>query len=127
MGMFNAFFVIFLIMFLLTSFVAGAVFVFAILYIVKEKQKNDSSPRLTVDAKVIDKRTVSHRHHNHNTHFSHRHYYHYVAFELLDGQRTEMSVSKVEFDSLCVADEGQLTFQGSRFISFECKKEEVAH
>lgn len=126
MELFGLSFALFFIMFLLTSFFTGAVFVFIIVYIVKQKSKDDNAPRLTVEAKVVDKRTVSHRHHNHNNHFSHRHYYHYVNFELQDGQRTELRVSRIEFDALAVADEGMLTIQGTRFISF-VKNSEVAH
>ncbi len=126
MGLFNISFIIFLIMFLLSSLSFGAVFVFIIVYAVKQKSKNDSAPRVTLDAKVVDKRTVSHRHHNHHNSLSHRHYYHYVTFELKDGQRTELQVALGEFDSLAVADEGKLTLQGTRFISFE-KISEVVH
>ena len=126
MELFNITFILFIIMFLLSSLAFSAGFVFIIIYAVKQKSKNDNAPRLTVEAKVVDKRTVSHRHHNHHNHISHRHYYHYVSFELSDGQRTELRVSSIEFDSLAVADEGELTLQGTRFISFE-KKSEVAH
>ena len=125
MELFNISFIIFLIMALLSSLFFGAVFVFVLVYIVKQNAKNDNAPRLTVGAKVVDKRTVSHRHH-HNDHLSHRHYYHYVAFELQDGQRTELRVSLGEFDSLAVADTGLLTLQGTRFITFE-KTGEVTH
>ena len=65
MGLFGFSFILFFIMFLLTSLFAGAIFVFAIVSIVKQKAKDDNSPRLTAPAKVVDKRTVSHRHHNH--------------------------------------------------------------
>lgn len=126
MGLFNITFILFIIMFLFSSLAFSAGFVFIIIYAVKQKSKNDNAPRLTVEAKVVDKRTVSHRHHNHHNHISHRHYYHYVSFELSDGQRTELCVDRIDFDSLCVADEGELTLQGTRFISFE-KKSEVAH
>ena len=126
MGLFNISFIIFLIMFLLSSLSFGAVFVFIIVFAVKQKSKNDSAPRVTLEARVVDKRTVSHRHHNHHNNLSHRHYYHYVTFELQDGQRTELCVSLGEFDALAVADEGMLTMQGTRFISFE-KKSGVAH
>ena len=126
MELFGLSFALFFIMFLLTSFFTGAVFVFIIIYIVKQKSKDDNAPRLMVEARVVDKRTVSHRHHNHNSHISHRHYYHYVSFELSDGQRTELRVSSIEFDSLAVADEGMLTLQGTRFVSF-VKNSEVAH
>ena len=126
MGLFNITFILFIIMFLFSSLAFSAGFVFIIIFAVKQKSKNDNAPRVTIEAKVVDKRTVSHRHHNHNNHFSHRHYYHYVSFELSDGQRTELCVDRIDFDSLCVADEGMLTLQGTRFISF-VKKGEVAH
>lgn len=125
MGLFNISFIIFLITFLLISLLSGAFFVFIIIYIVKQKSKDDAAPRLTVDARVIDKRTVSHRHHHHG-HMSHRHYYHYVTFEFPDGQRTELRVTGSEFDSLAVADVGKLTLQGTRFIALE-KNSGVAH
>ena len=124
MELFNISFIIFLIMFLFSSLSFGAVFVFIIVYAVKQNSKNNSAPRVTLEARVVDKRTVSHRHHNHHSSFSHRHYYHYVTFELQDGQRTELRVSLDEFESLAVADEGTLTLQGTRFISFVKKIEE---
>ena len=126
MDLFNISFIIFILLFLFSSLSFGAVFVFIIIYMVKQKEKNDNAPRVTIEARVVDKRTVSHRHHNHHNHISHRHYYHYVAFEFADGQRTELRVSQSEFVSLSVADEGMLTLQGTRFISFE-KKSGVAH
>ena len=123
MELFGISFIIFLLMSLFSSLAFGAVFVFIIVYAVKQKSKNDSAPRVTLEARVVDKRTVSHRHH-HNDHMSHRHYYHYVTFELQDGQRTELRVSLCEFESLAVADEGALTLQGTRFISFVKNSEE---
>ena len=129
MDLFNISFIIFILLFLFSSLSFGAVFVFIIIYMVKQKEKNDNAPRVTLEARVVDKRTVSHSHHHshhHHHHMSHRHYYHYVAFELTDGQRTELSVNQSEFVSLAVADEGMLTMQGTRFISFE-KKSGVAH
>lgn len=127
MELFNISFVLFFVMGLLSFMAFGVAFVFILIYIVKQNAKNDNAPRLTVEAKVVDKRTVSHRHHSSGSHFSHRHYYHYITFELQDGQRTELRVTNIDFDSLCVADVGMLTLQGTRFISFERKCEEVAH
>ncbi len=127
MGMFNFSFIIFIIMFLLSFLSFGAFFVFILIYAAKQKAKNDSAPRLTIDAKVVDKRTVAHRSHNHSGGFSHRYYSYHMTFELQDGQRTELRVEKSDFDLFCVADEGLLTIQGSRFISFERNSGEVAH
>ncbi len=125
MELFNISFILFFVIGLLSFFSFGAVFAFILIYIVKQKSKNDNAPRLTVGAKVVDKRSVSHRRQL-NDHVSPRMYYHYVTFELQDGQRAEMRVSKSDFDSLSVSDEGMLTLQGTRFISFE-QKREVAH
>ena len=129
MGLFNFGFIIFLLMFLLSALSFGAIFVFIIVYAVKQKEKNDNAPRVTLEARVVDKRTISHHHHHNHSHhhgMSHRHYYHYVTFELTDGQRTELCVNQSEFVSLAVADEGMLTMQGTRFFSF-AKKSGVAH
>lgn len=133
MELFGISFIIFFIMFLMTSLLSGAVFVFAIIYIVKQRSKDDASPRVTVEAKIVDKRSVSHRHHHHHHHnrhtghITHRHYYHYVTFELADGQRTELRVAGDEYGLLAVGDSGALTLQGTRFIGFERKREGVAH
>lgn len=127
MGLFNISFIVFIIMFLMTSLLSGAVFVFVIVYFVKQRSKDDKAPRVTVEAKVVDKRSASHRHHHHSGHMSHRHYYYYVTFELSDGQRTELHVAGTEYGLLVVGDCGALTLQGTRFISFERKREGVAH
>lgn len=116
-------FIIPFIMFFITSLLGGAGFVFILIYVVKQRSKNDNAPRLTLEAKVVDKRTVSHRHHASGAHLHHRHYYHYVTFELQDGQRTELLVSRIDFDTLAVSDAGKLTLQGTQFIGFERKRE----
>lgn len=76
--------------------------------------KNEKSPRLTVPAKVVAKRT--HIHHNGNQTRSRTTYY--VTFQFESSDRSELSVSGQEYGLLVEDDNGSLTFQGTRFIGF---------
>ncbi|MBQ3605380.1 MAG: DUF2500 domain-containing protein, partial [Muribaculaceae bacterium] len=84
---------------------------------------NNNSPRLSVDAKIVDKRShTSHHHHNHNGHMhtsSSTSYY--VTFEVQSGDRMELKVPRSEFGLLVEGDEGVLSFQGTRYLGFERK------
>ena len=87
-----------------------------------EWHKNNNSPRLTVPAKVVSKRTsVSHGHHhgaNGHMHTTSSTWY-YVTFEVESGDRMEFGVSGSEYGMLAEGDSGKLTFQGTRYLSFE--------
>ena len=87
-----------------------------------EWPKNNNSPRLTVSAKVVSKRTsVSHGHHhgaNGHMHTTSSTWY-YVTFEVESGDRMELGVSGSEYGMLAEGDSGKLTFQGTRYLSFE--------
>lgn len=87
-----------------------------------EWHKNNNSPRLTVPAKVVAKRTsVSHGHHhgaNGHMHTTSSTWY-YVTFEVESGDRMELGVSGSEYGMLAEGDSGKLTFQGTRYLSFE--------
>ena len=87
-----------------------------------EWHKNNKSPRLTVPAKVVSKRTsVSRRHHhgaNGHMHTTSSTWY-YVTFEFESGDRMELGVSGSEYGMLAEGDSGKLTFQGTRYLSFE--------
>ena len=81
--------------------------------------KNNNSPRLTVQAFVATKRTnVSH--HNHDGHH-HTSTSYYVTFEVESGDRMEFQVDGETFGMLVEDDMGDLTFQGTRFLGFERK------
>jgi hypothetical protein len=84
-------------------------------------QRNNNSPRLTVPATVVNKRTqVGHRHHRHD---SHTHSYNYtsyfVTFQVESGDRMELEVPGGESGLLIEGDTGLLTFQGTRYLGFE--------
>ena len=89
---------------------------------VGEWNKNNHSPRLTVDATVVAKRGHVSHHHNHGTssmHHSTTSTSYYVTFQMESGDRMELHVSGSEFGMLAEGDVGKLTFQGTRYIGFE--------
>lgn len=89
--------------------------------------RNNQSPRLTVEAELVSRRTeVSTFHHGgHNgtdmCHTSSSTTY-YVTFQVDSGDRMEFSVSGQEYGLLAEGDRGKLTFQGTRYLGFEREK-----
>ena len=83
--------------------------------------KNNASPRLSVDARVVTKRNAVHNHH-HNNHTSHSHSY-YVTFEVESGDRMELKMTGREYGMLAEGDFGVLSFQGTRYLDFIRKNE----
>lgn len=96
-------------------FVFGT-FIFVFAKIIGEWVRNNNSPRLSVDAVIVDKRSATHHHHS-NGHHHHTHSYH-VTFEVQSGDRMALRVPRGEFDLLVVGDEGTLSFQGTRYLGF---------
>ncbi len=91
----------------------------------KQWNKNERSPRLTVPATVVAKRTnVSHHHHHggagHIGHSSTSTRY-YATFQFASGDRVELHVSGYEYGMLVEGDQGELTFQGTRYLGFQRK------
>ena len=89
---------------------------------IKEWNKNNHSPRLTVPATVVAKRTHVSRH-RHNGAGDHHHYHtsttYYVTFEVESGDRMELHLSGSEYGLLVEGDKGKLSFQGTRYLGFE--------
>ena len=86
----------------------------------KQWHKNNNSPRLTVEAKVLAKRHDVSRHHSAGEH--HHHHYHnsyFVTFEVASGDRMELQLQGHEYGLLIEGDRGKLTFQGTRYLGFE--------
>lgn len=86
----------------------------------KQWHRNNNSPRLTVEAKVLTKRHDVSRHHSGGEH--HHHHYHntyFVTFEVASGDRMELQLQGHEYGLLIEGDEGRLTFQGTRYLGFE--------
>ena len=82
--------------------------------------QNNHSPRLTVPAVVAAKRTATtHSHHNTGgaAHVTSSTTY-YATFQVESGDRMELSIPDRDYGYLVEGDRGSLTFQGTRFLSF---------
>lgn len=119
MGLFfGGFGIMFSVVFILVIGIFVSVFVKGIM----QWNKNNHSPRLTVDAAVVSKRTnVTHHHHNAgngamnvSTSTSY-----YVTFQVESGDRMELHVNGSEYGMLVEGDFGKLSFQGTRYLGFE--------
>lgn len=124
MDNFFVFFNMFKIMFFLAFFLIIGGILFSIFRGAKQWNKNNHSPRLTVPAMVVTKRTqVGHHHHGdasgvHNSHSSSYTDY-YATFQVESGDRMELHIDGSEFGMLVEGDHGRLTFQGTRYLGFE--------
>ena len=118
---------IFPLMFLLVFVIVIGTFVFGVISGIKTWNKNNNSPRLTVIATIVSKRMdVSQHQHHHAGDATGAHGYHttsttsyFVTFEVESGDRMELHVSGTEYGMLVEGDTGRLTFQGTRYPSFE--------
>ena len=113
---FNMFGILFTIVFVI---VIGTFIVVAVKGI-SQWNKNNHSPRLTVPATVVAKRTnVSHHHSATNNHHHHTSTTYYVTFQVESGDRMELLMTGNEYGMLIEGDFGKLTFQGTRYLGFE--------
>ena len=110
-------FTIFQIMFTLVFVLVIGMFIVITVKGISQWNKNNHSPRLTVPATVLAKRTNVSRHH-HQNHATHSTTY-YVTFQVESGDRMELQMAGHEYGLLVEGDQGKLTFQGTRFLSFE--------
>lgn len=104
--------ILFTIVFLLVL----GVFVAVLIQSVTQWNRNNLSPRLTVSAVVAAKRLEVH-HAGADGGMASTCYY--ITFEVKSGDRMELSVSGREYGLLAEGDTGSLTFQGTRYLSFE--------
>ena len=82
---------------------------------VGEWNKNNQSPKLTVPANVVAKRSDVHR----GIETMHTFTSYYVTFQVESGDRMEFEVSDMEYGMLAEGDSGELTFQGTRYLNFQ--------
>ena len=80
-----------------------------------EWNKNNHSPKLTVPATVVAKRSDVHR----GIETMHTFTSYYVTFQVESGDRMEFEVSDMEYGMLAEGDWGMLTFQGTRYLNFQ--------
>ena len=104
------------------SLVFVLVIIFIIMALVKggrQWSRNNHSPRLTVSAVVISKRTKMDMHrHIENIHSTVYTSY-FVTFQFDSGDRMEFLINEQDFGYLIEGDRGMLTFQGTRYLGFE--------
>lgn len=103
--------------------VIGMFLVFAVKGIA-QWSKNNHSPRLTVPAVIVAKRTNVTRHHHGGAGGHHHHHTstsYYVTFQFGGGDRMELLVSGSEYGMLMEGDQGDLSFRGTRYLGFERK------
>ena len=118
MGGFDLLFSIFPFLFITVFVIVIGMFIATAVRGVGTWSKNNASPRLTVSAQVVTKRTqVSHHHHQES--MSHTSTSYYATFQVESGDRMEFSVSGAEYGMLAEGDQGSLTFQGTRYLGFE--------
>ena len=116
--------VIFQIMFGLVFVLTIGTFIVIAVKGISQWNKNNHSPRLTVPATIVAKRTNVSRHRHNGVNGHHHHTTsttYYVTFQVESGDRMELHVAGHEFGMLIEGDRGMLTFQGTRYLGFERK------
>lgn len=110
------------IMFFLVFALVLTVFVIGLARGLSQWNKNNQSPRLTVEATVVSKRAdVSHHHHAGGPdHMGHTHSStsYYVTFQVASGDRMELHMTGQQYGMLIEGDRGDLSFQGTRYLGF---------
>lgn len=96
--------------------VFGFIF-FSIISGLKQWNKNNNSPKLSVPAQVVTKRSKT----SGGAGDSSASTSYYVTFQFDSGDRLELKLSGREYGMLAEDDLGVLTFQGTRYHSFERK------
>ena len=115
-------------MFEVMAAICGSLFLFSLALILVRNfgqwNRNNRSPRLTMDAVVTEKRqdTVEYRHFwRRGIRFTISDTFYYVTFQLESGDRLELHVPHSQFGYLVEGDRGEMTFQGTRFLGYERK------
>lgn len=107
--------------------VVFCIFLFVLVRAISQHRKNNASPRLTVEARVVSRRadtTVNQTPvagdvtgaHGFTTSSTTTHY---ATFEVESGDRMEFTVPQSEYGYLAEGDFGRLTFQGTRYLGFQ--------
>lgn len=102
------------------------IFIFVIVGGIVQWNKNNNSPRLTVDATVVSKRKkVDQTQHANSGDITGAHGFHtssntryYITFQVDSGDRMELHVGNEEYGMLAEGEKGKLSFQGQRYLDF---------
>ncbi len=108
------------ILFFLIFFIVIVGFIYIFISGIMQWNKNNHSPILTVDARIVAKRAhVSYNHVGTDTMHTTTSTSYYVTFQVESGSRMELHVNGREYGMLAEGDFGKLTFQGTRYLGFE--------
>ena len=126
-GWFNA---VFSIVFPLIFFGLMCLFIFTLISNLRTWNKNNHSPRLSIPAAVVAKRTdISHSDTANAGDLSGAHGYrtstytsYYVTFQVESGDRMEFEVDGSDYGLLVQGDIGKLSFQGTRYLGLSGTK-----
>lgn len=89
--------------------------IFVIVKSISTWNTNNNSPKLTVPAEVVTKRTKT----SGGSGDSSASTWYYATFQVESGDRMELAVNGSQYGMLADGDIGMLTFQGTRFGAFE--------
>ena len=109
---------LFSILFPIMFVVVFGMIIFTIIRNIRTWNKNNHSPRLTVPAAIVAKRTEVSHHHTDNS-MAHTFTTYYVTFQVESGDRMELEVNGSDYGMLVEGDKGKLSFQGTRYLGFE--------
>ena len=115
---FDMFSILFTLMFILVF----GMFVLTAVRGISQWNKNNHSPKLTVPATIVAKRTNVSQHRSGGANGHHHHHTsttYYVTFQVESGDRMEFCVTGHEYGVLVEGDKGKLSFQGTRYLGFE--------
>ncbi|MEH7072716.1 DUF2500 domain-containing protein [Neobacillus drentensis] len=108
--LFDIMFTIFPIFFI----VVAGIILFTFIKGIKTWSNNNKQPRLNVNAFVVSKRTEV----SGGGNDSHSRTWYYVTFQFESGDRMEFGVNGQEYGLLAEGDNGELSFQGTRYHGF---------
>ncbi|MEQ6357382.1 DUF2500 domain-containing protein [Lysinibacillus sp. M3] len=101
-------------------FIVFGIIAFSIIKSTLQWSKNNNEPSLTVPAKVVTKRSNTRG----GSGNSSAHTSYYVTFEVQSGDRLELKMNGRDYGQLVDGDFGLLSFQGTRYHTFERQKKE---
>jgi len=102
-------------LFTIVFIIVIGVFVVIAVRSISQWSKNNNSPRIPVQARAVTKRA----HTSGGTGDTSASTSYYITFQFLSGDRKEFHVPYREYGLIAENDDGILTFQGTRFVSFE--------
>ena len=114
----DGFISIFFLLFIVAFGVIAVMILVTVFRGLSQWNKNNHSPRLTVEARVVTKRQNISRHHS-GDHMSTTSSRYYVTFQVESGDRMELQMSGQDYGMLVEGDRGRLTFQGTRYLDFQ--------